>query len=95
MSDDGNLTAWLLASTPCPKCKVRYVVEVRPVLAAKPLGTFSLSGAQMKVSARDTWEYRCTNCGATGEAEPKHPEEAAAAKAMLNEANRAGPEEEK
>jgi predicted RNA-binding Zn-ribbon protein involved in translation (DUF1610 family) len=72
VSDSSN---WLLASTACPVCGVRNVVEVRRVLRAKPLGTFSLAGTQMKFSARDGWEYRCTNCGAQGPAEPKHPEQ--------------------
>lgn len=72
--DDG----WLLASTACPVCSTRYVIQVRRVLRAKPLGTFSLSGTQMKVSVRDGWEYRCTACGAEGLAEPEHPEQVAA-----------------
>lgn len=77
---------WLLASTACPACHERYVVQVREVLAAKPLGTFSLAGSQMKFSAVRTWVYRCTACGTSGGAEPKHPEQIAA----LREAGQAG-----
>lgn len=66
---------WLLVGTACPACGVRDVIEVRRVLRAKPLGTFSLAGTQMKFSVVEDWEYRCTNCGAQGPAEPKHPEQ--------------------
>lgn len=59
------------ASTACPVCKTRDVVDVWQVLEAKPIGSFSLAGAQMKFSARSSWRYECTNCGATGSAEPK------------------------
>lgn len=43
-----------LETSPCPQCgevgKLR--IEYRDKLVAKPLGSFSLAGAQMKVSAR-------------------------------------------
>ena len=29
----------------------------------------------MKTAAREEWEYRCTDCGATGKAQMKTPEE--------------------
>lgn len=40
-------------------------IEMREVLEAKPIGTFSLAGAQMKFSAiRREWPYAiCDNCG--------------------------------
>lgn len=47
--DEAALAAWAAEQT-CPQCgSTGFRVEY--VLAAKPLGTFSLAGAQMKVSA--------------------------------------------
>lgn len=39
----------------CPKCSEvgKLRIEYRSKLAAKPLGSFSLAGAQMKVSATE------------------------------------------
>jgi hypothetical protein len=62
---------WVPATNPCPECAEAGWMEVREVLVAKPLGTFSLSGTQMKVSASWGWEFRCGKCGATGSAAPK------------------------
>lgn len=58
----------LRASTACPSCDVRHVVDLRQTLEAKPPGTYSLSGAQTKVAATESWSYVCTNCGASGKA---------------------------
>jgi hypothetical protein len=58
----------LRASSAAPCCNKRYVVDLYPVLQVKPLGTYSIAGAWPKVVATETWEYRCTNCGATGAA---------------------------
>lgn len=62
---------WVPATNACPDCAVTGALEVREVLRAKPVGTFSLAGNQMKFSARWGWEYRCGSCGASGEAAPK------------------------
>lgn len=72
-----NLVTWspYRGSTPCPKCRQTGSLEVRQVLQAKDIGTFSLSGAQMKVPAVMAWQYRCTACGAQGDAEPKESPE--------------------
>ena len=52
--------------TPCPSCGVKGLrIEYR--LTAKPLGSFSLAGAQMKVSAvRVPWLI-CGTCGVEAE----------------------------
>jgi predicted RNA-binding Zn-ribbon protein involved in translation (DUF1610 family) len=59
------------ASTACPECGVRDVVDVWQVLEVQPPGTYSLAGAQTKVTARPAWRFECTNCGASGKAAPK------------------------
>lgn len=46
----------------CPKCGGEDTVEVRRGFVAKPLGTFSLAGAQMKVSAHEVAIATCTEC---------------------------------
>ena len=60
-----------VVSTACPGCNTRFALLMRLGLAAKPLGTFSLSGTQMKVSARTAYLLRCTVCPWTGEGDPK------------------------
>lgn len=62
-------------STACPVCGTRHAADVWRVLVAKPVGSFSLSGAQVKFSATGGWRYECTKCGATGPAEPKRDHE--------------------
>lgn len=47
---------------PCPECGAVGTVALRPAMVAKPLGTFSLAGAQMKVSAWRGWELACSAC---------------------------------
>lgn len=53
---------------PCRECgQVALRLEFRPVIQAKPLGTHSLSGNQLKVSAHkiDRWPWcACMACGA-------------------------------
>jgi DNA-directed RNA polymerase subunit RPC12/RpoP len=73
MTGDG----WLKTGshTRCPKCLSVDGLEVRRDFRAKPLGSFSIAGAQMKVVGGFAWQYRCTACGATGDAQPKTPEE--------------------
>lgn len=46
---------------PCPHCG-QQTLRIEHRLEAKPLGTHSLSGSQMKVSAM-SWPYLvCDNC---------------------------------
>ncbi len=52
----------------CPHCGVRgredpEAFKVYPVLVAKPLGTHSLAGAQMKVSVVSMLRLKCRRCG--------------------------------
>jgi hypothetical protein len=42
----------LATASACPSCGVRGSVELTIVLQAKPVGTFSLAGQQMKVQCR-------------------------------------------
>jgi len=63
--------AVIQVTTACPVCHERGQVSVRKVLRAKPVGSFSLAGAQMKFSAYDDLEYSCAGCGAKGPAEPR------------------------
>jgi hypothetical protein len=59
----------LRTSSRCPTCRVRHVVDIEVVAEARPLGTFSLAGAQMKASMRYAFRYKCTACPANGPAE--------------------------
>lgn len=47
---------------PCPKCGAAGTVALRPALIVQPLGSFSLAGVQLKVSAREGWELACSAC---------------------------------
>ncbi len=47
----------------CPQCRTQGTISVRLVLVAKPLGSFSLAGEQMKVSARRAAVAECSSCG--------------------------------
>ena len=49
----------------CPSCSAAGTVSVRLVLVAKPLGTFSLAGAQTKMSAVTAAVAECSACGLT------------------------------
>lgn len=46
----------------CPKCGTENTVEVRRGLQARPIGSFSLAGNQMKFSAREVAIATCTAC---------------------------------
>jgi hypothetical protein len=61
-------------SAVCPECGAGGQLEFKSVLRAKPLGTFSLAGAQMKFPAREGFAFRCGACGATGPAAAKEDE---------------------
>jgi hypothetical protein len=65
--DDFPLNEWRRHDTArCPEDGT--AVELRRRLVAKPLGTFSLAGHQLKFSAAETWDARCTSCAWTGPA---------------------------
>lgn len=54
------------ARTECPMCgNVGFTVSW--VLRAKPIGTFSLAGQQMKVSAKEVAVVKCDGCGLEAE----------------------------
>lgn len=50
---------------PCPQCGAVGTVDLTPVLVAKPLGSFSLAGAQLKVPAWSGYALVCSACGWT------------------------------
>lgn len=47
----------------CPKCASVGTTSVRLALIAKPIGTFSIAGAQFKTSARQVAVAECSACG--------------------------------
>lgn len=47
----------------CPWCGQTGGMTLDRVLKARPIGDFSLAGAQMKVSAVERYELACTVCG--------------------------------
>jgi ribosomal protein L37AE/L43A len=69
MNDEG----WLRVTTQCPSCNRRDVLRAKWGLWAKPLGTYSLAGAQPKTVMAAAWRLRCTGegCEWTGLGEPK------------------------
>ena len=54
-----------LEKTPCPVCGA-LALRIEERLTAKPIGTYSLAGAQMKVSVLVPWLV-CGSCGAAAE----------------------------
>lgn len=71
-SGDAPFNVWLATGrhTFCALCDSPDV-EVMRMLVAKPVGSFSLAGNQLKFSAREVWVYRCLGCKAEGPAAPK------------------------
>lgn len=68
--EDFPLSEWCEHDTACcPRCGGK--VELCRYLEAKPIGSFSLAGAQMKFSARELWKFRCNACGCNGRSELK------------------------
>ncbi|ARD42503.1 hypothetical protein [Actinomyces gaoshouyii] len=54
----------------CARCGIDGQLRIEYRMEAKPLGTFSLAGAQMKVAAT-RWPWMvCGACGATCRGEP-------------------------
>lgn len=48
--------------TPCPQCKEIGGLFLSAQLVAQPLGTWSLSGSQIKTPAEITPFLKCVNC---------------------------------
>jgi hypothetical protein len=48
---------------PCPACGAPGTVTVQPVLVGKPLGTYSIAGAQTKAVAERKVALTCSACG--------------------------------
>lgn len=61
----GELEAWAGEQT-CPACG-HEGLKIKRRLVAKDLGTFSLSGQQMKFSAREVPVLICPGCGVEAE----------------------------
>lgn len=50
---------------PCPECGTTGSLNVRTMFAAKPFGSLSLAGVQVKTEARKVAEVTCSHCGAS------------------------------
>ena len=50
-----------VAETPCPQCGKKQL-EIERRLTAKPIGSWSLAGMQMKMTAVDWPWIVCRNC---------------------------------
>jgi transcription elongation factor Elf1 len=61
--DDDGYTKAKIADVPCPECGAK-AFSIKTRLVARPIGTYSLAGAQMKVSAYEWPHLVCGNCGA-------------------------------
>ncbi len=48
---------------PCPRCAESGGLRIELRLVAKPIGSFSLSGAQMKFSVQERVALVCGRCG--------------------------------
>lgn len=52
------------AAAACPRCRADPgCLGITDRLQARPLGSFSVAGAQLKVSARSVPVLRCSACG--------------------------------
>lgn len=56
----------MVEGTPCPHCGEK-TLELSWRIVAKPLGSFSLSGSQLKFSANEIPFIQCLACGSSGE----------------------------
>lgn len=52
-----------ITRTPCPKCGMTGDLYIAIELVAKPVGAFSLAGAQTKFSGKVLPVLRCGDCG--------------------------------
>lgn len=58
------MTASAVLPHPCPACAEQpALVLTWPLFAARPLGTWSLAGHQLKTSAIEYALVRCGHCG--------------------------------
>lgn len=46
----------------CPNCETENSITITRALSARQIGTFSLAGAQMKVSAHSVARAECSVC---------------------------------
>lgn len=53
----------VLATVPCPQCEAVGTLSVEWRLVARPIGSHSLAGAQVKLSAQNTPHLVCSECG--------------------------------
>jgi hypothetical protein len=60
--EGGDFALATVEESPCPVCGAHGTLRLSQTLQAKPLGTFSLAGAQMKVSAQLRPVLSCTAC---------------------------------
>lgn len=56
------MTRMKLDTTPCPNCEATGTLAIDVKLVANPLGSHSLAGAQLKVSARERPVLSCSAC---------------------------------
>lgn len=61
----------LAADTACPHCG-HHGMEMTFRMVAKPLGSFSLAGSQLKFSANEIPYIECPECGIGGEGNVVH-----------------------
>jgi hypothetical protein len=59
-----------LTTVSCPQCEAVGTLSVEWKLVARPIGSHSLAGAQVKVSAQDTPHLVCSECGFSKAASP-------------------------
>lgn len=61
--DPKGMLTRLVADQPCPKCTRVGKLRIEMKLVAKPLGTFSLAGSNLKFSANEIPVLYCDGCG--------------------------------
>ena len=67
----GQLHPPARARAACPTCRRKNVTDVRQVIRLRRPGTFTPGGAHMKFTGQAAWVYRCSACGADGDAQPR------------------------
>lgn len=67
---ENELQARELAGKSCPQCEAVGTLSVQWKLVARPLGSHSLAGAQVKLSARETPHLECSACEFSEAGEP-------------------------
>lgn len=56
----------MLEAQPCPSCGGQGTMTLVEKFVARPLGSHSLAGAQIKVSAVKAMVVSCSGCGKSG-----------------------------